>query len=160
MALKRIQKEIIEYNKDPVPGTTLGPINESDQYHWQATIAGPPDTPYQGGIFHLNIDFPSDYPFKPLKVGFITKIYHPVFISGPVCHCECGIPELGENWFPGMTISKILRIFNHQMILDNVKNITLATYPHGVDENTIKTFLYERKKFEEIAKEWTQKYAN
>ena len=87
---KRIQKELAELVKDP-------PSNCS-------AITGPEGTPYHGGIFFLDIDFPIDYPFKPPHVKFITPILHPnVSSSGGIC-----IDILKDKWSPALTVSKLL----------------------------------------------------
>ena len=103
MSIKRINKELQDLEKDPPANCSAGPIGD-DLYHWQATIMGPSETPYEGGVFFLNIHFPADYPFKPPKINFKTKIYHcNISPSGSIC-----LDILKDKWSPALTINKIL----------------------------------------------------
>ena len=77
MSSKRITKELSEIIKDPPTSCSAGPIDTEDIYKWEATIMGPAATPYEGGVFVLSIDFPTNYPFKPPKMKFDTKLWHP-----------------------------------------------------------------------------------
>merc|ERR1712144_145246 len=103
MALKRINKELLDLGKDPPANCSAGPVGD-DLFHWQATIMGPPESPFAGGVFFLNVHFPTDYPFKPPKVNFTTRLYHPnINSNGSIC-----LDILKDQWSPALTISKVL----------------------------------------------------
>lgn len=71
---------------------------------WNATIIGPTGSPYEGGVFHLDIEFTKEYPFKPPLVRFITPILHcNINNNGGIC-----LDILKNNWSPALTISKLL----------------------------------------------------
>ena len=85
------------------------------------TVAGPPDTPYAGGKFKLEIKIPDTYPFNPPKVifyvvvkwfhfpsfqvRFITKIWHPNVssVTGAIC-----LDILKDQWAAAMTLRTVL----------------------------------------------------
>ena len=103
-SLRRIQKELEEIKKEPPANCTAGPINLDNFYIWDATIIGPSNSPYSGGIFKLSVTFNEKYPFKPPKIKFKTKIYHPnININGSIC-----LDILNTNWSPALTIIKVL----------------------------------------------------
>jgi hypothetical protein len=42
-----------------------------------SALIGPEGTPYEGGKFKFDIKFPAEYPFKPPKINFSTKVHGP-----------------------------------------------------------------------------------
>ena len=152
-AIKRIEKELVDFNKAPPANCSAGPMNDNDPFHWEATIMGPGDSPYQGGVFFFDIHFPTKYPFKPPEIYLSTNIYHPNLRRGRKVCC-CVIDILGEQWSPALTISKVLLMISSLLSDPNPDNIC-------GNGNLEACALYkkDRSAFEAKAKEWTKKYA-
>ena len=147
MALKRINKELEDLQKDPPFNCSAGPIND-DLYYWQATIIGPEDSPYTGGLFFLDIYFPTDYPFKSPKIYFKTKIYHPnISSNGSIC-----LDILKDQWSPALTISKVI-LSICSLLTDPNPDDPLVPYIAEIYRNNI-------EQYKKNAKEWTLKYAS
>jgi len=147
MALKRLKKEFDELQKEKLENCDAEPIHSEDLFEWKAFIKGPSDTPYENGYYELILLFPTDYPFKPPKVSFITKIYHPnINSNGGIC-----LNILKDAWSPALTISKILLSISSLMADPNPDDPLVPEIAKMYREN------YER--FLRIAKEYPQKYA-
>ncbi len=147
MALKRLQKELHDITKEPLAGCTANLADGKDTYHWVGTIAGPEDSPYAGGKFRLNIFFPVDYPFKPPKITFQTRVFHPNIDSvGNIC-----LDILKENWSPALTIGKVLLSISSLLTDPNPDSPLSSDVAH--------LYKYDRKKYNATAADWTKKYA-
>ncbi|KIO23687.1 hypothetical protein M407DRAFT_244708 [Tulasnella calospora MUT 4182] len=147
MANKRITKELNDIARDPPTSCSAGPKNDGNLFEWEATIFGPDGSPYTGGVFKLDVKFPTDYPFKPPKVQFTTKIYHPnINSNGSIC-----LDILKDQWSPALTLSKVLLSIG-----------SLLTDPNPDDPlvpEIAQLYKVDRRRYEATAREWTQKYA-
>jgi len=146
MALKRLNKELDELMKEPLTQCEASPSGD-DLFTWNAKINGPADTPYENGVFSLLMIFPTDYPFKPPKVSFVTKIYHPnINSNGGIC-----LDILKDSWSPALTVSKIL-LSICSLLADPNPNDPLVP-------EIAKMFHDDRSKYDALAREYTLKYA-
>lgn len=62
---------------EPPEGCSASPHSEENLFVWSATIFGPDETPWEGGIFGLRLIFGENYPEKPPRVRFTSDIFHP-----------------------------------------------------------------------------------
>ncbi|KAG0222258.1 ubiquitin-conjugating enzyme/RWD-like protein [Mortierella sp. GBAus27b] len=144
---RRIQKELAEINLDPPSNCSAGPKGDN-LFEWVSTITGPSGSPYAGGVFFLDIHFPQEYPFKPPKIVFRTRIYHcNINSQGQIC-----LDILKDNWSPALTISKVLL---------SICSLLTDANPYDPLVSSIATqYLSDREEHDRVAKDWTKRYAN
>ena len=70
-AVKRLAAELREMHRKPALNYTAEPL-EDELFEWHFTIAGPPETAFEGGRFHGRMVFPPEYPMKPPDVYMLT----------------------------------------------------------------------------------------
>lgn len=147
MSSKRIHKEHQDMQRDAPDNCSAGPRGDNI-YLWDAMIVGPSDSPYAGGVFKLEIHFPTDYPFKAPNVVFLTKVYHPnISSSGAIC-----LDILKNMWSPALTISKVLLSICSLLTDANPKDPLVA--------EAADLYLKDRAAFNEKARLWTIHYAS
>ena len=144
---KRLVQELKEISTDPPVGCSGGIIDDN-LFHWTASITGPEGCPYEGGVFLLDVKFPHDYPFKPPKMKFVTKIFHPnISHYGSIC-----LDILKEQWSPALTLPQVL--------LSLMSLLTDANPIDPLEPEVAMMYVKNRPAFDSTARAWTRKYAS
>ncbi|EGX95119.1 ubiquitin-conjugating enzyme E2 13 [Cordyceps militaris CM01] len=168
MALpKRIIKETERLMAEPVPGISAIPHEDNLRY-FDVEIHGPAQSPYEGGIFKLELFLPEDYPMTPPKIRFLTKIFHPnVDKLGRICldvlksrnftlfiptfSIEADFSLFQDNWSPALQIRTILLSIQALLGAPNPDDPLAA--------DVAKSWKDDEQAAIATAKEWTAKYA-
>ncbi|KAJ3537540.1 hypothetical protein NM688_g6674 [Phlebia brevispora] len=133
--LRRVNKEIAD-------------LVDNSPYHLKGSFMGPEGTPYEGGHFEVDIIIPESYPFQPVKMKFITKVYHPNVssASGAIC-----LDILKDAWSPVLTLKSTLI---------SLQSLLCSPEPNDPqDAEVAKHYLTSKSSFEETARYWTMIYA-
>lgn len=142
----RISKETQRLLAEPVEGVNATPYEDNMRY-FNVVIAGPMDSPYEGGLFRLELFCPAEYPMGAPKVRFLTKIYHPnIDRLGRIC-----LDILKDKWSPALQIRTVLL---------SIQGLLSEPNPDDPLDNNVANH-WKTNKSEAIARarEWTRKYA-
>eukprot|EP01118_Nematostelium_gracile_P017543 TRINITY_DN7531_c0_g1_i1.p1 TRINITY_DN7531_c0_g1~~TRINITY_DN7531_c0_g1_i1.p1 ORF type:complete len:153 (-),score=50.66 TRINITY_DN7531_c0_g1_i1:85-543(-) len=143
---RRIIKETQRLLSEPAPGISATPAEDNLRY-FNVIIAGPSGSPFEGGIFKLELFLTEDYPMSPPKVRFLTKIYHPnIDKLGRIC-----LDILKDKWSPALQIRTVLL---------SIQALLSAPNPDDPLANDVANHWKENEAAAiNTAKEWTRKYA-
>ncbi|CAK1588543.1 unnamed protein product [Parnassius mnemosyne] len=150
IAAKRIKREFKEVMKsEEVAGGAIKLELVNDSWtELKGQIAGPPDTPYEGGTFLLEIKVPETYPFNPPKIRFMTKIWHPNVssVTGAIC-----LDILKDQWAAALTLRTVLL---------SIQALLSAAEPNDPQDAVVaKQYRESPQLFNLTAKHWTNVYA-
>lgn len=146
--LRRIVKELGDIQSETSSGFFAQALNDQDVSRLQASFPGPPDTPYEGGVYVVDITIPHEYPFRPPVMKFTTKLWHPNVSSqtGAIC-----LDTLGSAWSPVLTIKSAL--LSLQALLSTPE-------PKDPQDAEVATMLMRHpEEFQHKARDWAVKYA-
>uniref|UniRef100_A0A8C5P7I6 Ubiquitin-conjugating enzyme E2 T n=1 Tax=Leptobrachium leishanense TaxID=445787 RepID=A0A8C5P7I6_9ANUR len=146
----RFKRELQLLTAEPPPGITCWQ-HEDKTDDLRAQIVGGSGSPYEGGIFTLEIIIPERYPFEPPKISFLTPIYHPnIDSAGRICLDILKLPPKGA-WRPALNISTVLTSIQLLMSEPNPDDPLMA--------DISSEFKYNRTVFVSNARKWTEQHA-
>ncbi|KAI9014327.1 ubiquitin conjugating enzyme E2-C, Ubc11 [Hyaloraphidium curvatum] len=101
---KLLNRELMHLLATPPPGISAFPKDPDSLFVWSATVAGPPESPYEGLDLRLEMRFPGTYPIKAPEVAFQRGVWHPnVSLDGAIC-----LDILKDKWSAVYNAEKVL----------------------------------------------------
>jgi len=89
---------------DTTQGCSASPHSDDNLFVWSATICGPQDSPWEGGIFSLRLTFSDSYPASAPRVRFVSEMFHPnIYPDGTLC-----MDTIQEQWSPVHSVASLL----------------------------------------------------
>ena len=151
IASARIAEERKAWRKDHPPGFFARPEKDSsgeiNLFKWKCVIPGAKDTPWQGAFIPLTMEFPKEYPAKPMKCKFPAGFYHPnIYPSGTVC---LSILNEDEGWRPSVTVKQVALGIQELLANPNEKS---PAQSEAYLAYTTNRAAYEKRVKEEVAK--------
>ena len=158
-AVKRILREYKEFCSVAPPHWQVF-VSAEDCCVWKVVLSGLEEPAcYQGGRWMLSVQFPSDYPFRPPRVRFVTALYHcNVSVDGAIC-----LDVLKDQWAPSFTMVKVFAAIEALLqkpdefgFLDAIKGSQYTDWlrnkvPTYFIEATKFTLQYSSQSFEDFA---------
>ncbi|XP_062971253.1 ubiquitin-conjugating enzyme E2 T isoform X1 [Cynocephalus volans] len=146
----RLKRELHMLATEPPPGITCW--QDKDQMDdLRAQILGGANTPYEKGVFKLEVIIPERYPFEPPQIRFLTPIYHPnIDSAGRICLDVLKLPPKGA-WRPSLNIATVLTSIQLLMSEPNPDDPLMA--------DISSEFKYNKPVFLKNARQWTEKHA-
>ena len=146
----RLRQELSRLSDNPPEGISCY-LKADTINRMTATIVGPHGSPYEGGLFVLELEIENSYPFEPPRLKFVTPVYHPnIDTSGRVCMDLLKMPPSG-GWKPTIMLENLLVAV--QMLLAN-PNPDDPLMPEIASE-----FRTNRAEFDKKATESTKQHA-
>lgn len=145
---KRLLRDLQAIKDDQEWHFTAEP-DESNLTKVTATFPGPKDSPYAGGTFTIEFNVPPEYPLKPPRAKFATRVFHPNVSSqtGAIC-----LDILKDKWTPVYSLLSIL--ISLQQLLDS------PNPDDPQDAEVAGVYTRDKEQFNTIAKQWTAQYAH
>ena len=87
----RLMSDLKAVTQQPPEGVSASPLQEENMYVWGATVFGPDDTSWEGGIYSCRLMFTEQYPDKPPRVRFTSEMVRAQRSGTPRRRAACGL---------------------------------------------------------------------